>query len=174
MADMAASFHLVIRVCPARPRQIGGRTTPLQGSCDQAQLPLPLRGGDCQFRLIQSIRQVNGAAKKTRTSTGFRPQRPQRCASTSSATTAKSTRAQERPLRGRSAPLAKPPAPCKRPLHANAQITPSPLRIRPSRSETGLTDRLRKGLIARQPLRHDLPDFLPCPSPCRSLRRALP
>ncbi len=31
---------------------------------------------------------VNGAVEKTRTSTGFRPQRPQRCASTSSATTA--------------------------------------------------------------------------------------
>jgi len=30
----------------------------------------------------------NGAVEKTRTSTGFRPQRPQRCASTSSATTA--------------------------------------------------------------------------------------
>ena len=31
----------------------------------------------------------NGAVEKTRTSTGFRPQRPQRCASTSSATTAR-------------------------------------------------------------------------------------
>ena len=30
-----------------------------------------------------------GAAEKTRTSTGFRPQRPQRCASTSSATAAR-------------------------------------------------------------------------------------
>lgn len=33
---------------------------------------------------------IYGAAKKTRTSTGFLPQRPQRCASTSSATTAPS------------------------------------------------------------------------------------
>jgi len=32
--------------------------------------------------------QLFGAVEKTRTSTGFRPQRPQRCASTSSATTA--------------------------------------------------------------------------------------
>ncbi len=32
----------------------------------------------------------DGAVKKTRTSTGFRPQRPQRCASTNSAMTAKS------------------------------------------------------------------------------------
>gem|GEM_PF-4075299 len=32
-----------------------------------------------------------GAAEKTRTSTGFRPQRPQRCASTSSATAARET-----------------------------------------------------------------------------------
>ena len=31
---------------------------------------------------------LSGAVEKTRTSTGFRPQRPQRCASTSSATTA--------------------------------------------------------------------------------------
>ena len=30
----------------------------------------------------------DGAAEKTRTSTGFTPQRPQRCASTSSATAA--------------------------------------------------------------------------------------
>ncbi len=38
-----------------------------------------------------------GAVEKTRTSTGFRPQRPQRCASTSSATTAKSTGRARRP-----------------------------------------------------------------------------
>ena len=31
---------------------------------------------------------LSGAVEKTRTSTGFRPQRPQRCASTNSATTA--------------------------------------------------------------------------------------
>jgi hypothetical protein len=31
----------------------------------------------------------SGAAKKTRTSTGFRPQRPQRCASTNSAMAAR-------------------------------------------------------------------------------------
>ena len=56
-----------------------------------------------------------GAVEKTRTSTGFRPQRPQRCASTSSATTASSTRAREkRPPRGRWAPLAKRLHPCKR------------------------------------------------------------
>lgn len=32
---------------------------------------------------------LSGAAKKTRTSTGFRPQRPQRCASTNSAMAAR-------------------------------------------------------------------------------------
>ncbi len=32
--------------------------------------------------------EYNGAAEKTRTSTGFTPQRPQRCASTNSATAA--------------------------------------------------------------------------------------
>ena len=51
-------------------------------------------------RQIGSIRKLSfssnklrlfGAVEKTRTSTGFRPQRPQRCASTSSATTAKSS-----------------------------------------------------------------------------------
>jgi hypothetical protein len=43
---------------------------------------------------------LSGAVKKTRTSTAFRPQRPQRCASTNSAMTAHA-------LTGRSAPLAK-------------------------------------------------------------------
>ena len=38
-----------------------------------------------------------GAVEKTRTSTGFRPQRPQRCASTNSATTAKSSGCDCRP-----------------------------------------------------------------------------
>jgi hypothetical protein len=37
---------------------------------------------------FQSLAGPNGAVEKTRTSTAFRPQRPQRCASTSSATTA--------------------------------------------------------------------------------------
>ena len=56
----------------------------------------------------------SGAAKKTRTSTGFRPQRPQRCASTNSATTAKSLAARLRCQGGRSPPLAKALAACKR------------------------------------------------------------
>ena len=43
---------------------------------------------------------LSGAAKKTRTSTGFRPQRPQRCASTNSAMAALAPT-------GRRAPLAK-------------------------------------------------------------------
>jgi hypothetical protein len=64
---------------------------------------------------FQSHSGLSGAVEKTRTSTGFRPQRPQRCASTSSATTASSTRARERrPPRGRWAPLAKRLHPCKR------------------------------------------------------------
>lgn len=41
-------------------------------------------------RLYQISCESDGAVKKTRTSTGFRPQRPQRCASTNSAMTAKS------------------------------------------------------------------------------------
>src|SRR5918993_4377785 len=50
----------------------------------------------------------DGAVEKTRTSTGFRPQRPQRCASTSSATTAlvKRQRLAGAAL-GRARPLAK-------------------------------------------------------------------
>jgi hypothetical protein len=39
-----------------------------------------------QYQLLR----LTGAVKKTRTSTAFRPQRPQRCASTSSAMTARS------------------------------------------------------------------------------------
>ncbi len=38
---------------------------------------------------VYQVRTVTGAVEKTRTSTAFRPQRPQRCASTSSATTAR-------------------------------------------------------------------------------------
>jgi len=54
-----------------------------------------------------------GAVEKTRTSTGFRPQRPQRCASTNSATTAKSP-GPGLVSGGRSAPLAKASGGCKR------------------------------------------------------------
>ena len=43
----------------------------------------PMTGAD-----MKGIPRLSGAVEKTRTSTGFRPQRPQRCASTSSATTA--------------------------------------------------------------------------------------
>ena len=48
-----------------------------------------------------------GAVEKTRTSTGVSPQRPQRCASTSSATTALKSGGACASLRGRSGPLAK-------------------------------------------------------------------
>ena len=48
-----------------------------------------------------SQKRLSGAAKKTRTSTGFRPQRPQRCASTNSAMAARAST-------GRRGPLAKP------------------------------------------------------------------
>lgn len=57
-----------------------------------------------------TIFRMAGAVEKTRTSTGFHPQRPQRCASTNSATTAKSTEpflSRRGPVGGRSAPLAK-------------------------------------------------------------------
>ncbi len=50
---------------------------------------------------VRTVRSgLPGAAKKTRTSTGFRPQRPQRCASTNSAMAAHAPT-------GRRAPLAK-------------------------------------------------------------------
>ena len=39
--------------------------------------------------LLAEATDRHGAAKKTRTSTGFRPQRPQRCASTNSAMAAR-------------------------------------------------------------------------------------
>ena len=39
--------------------------------------------------IVIDTQRLCGAVEKTRTSTGFRPQRPQRCASTSSATTAR-------------------------------------------------------------------------------------
>ncbi len=58
----------------------------------------------------------NGAVEKTRTSTGVSPQRPQRCASTSSATTALWVSRGSRFSRialGRSAPLARGWSPCK-------------------------------------------------------------
>ena len=71
------------------------------------------RIGRCPFR--GSYSGLSGAVEKTRTSTGFRPQRPQRCASTNSATTAHRNRAQpfekRPPCRGRGGPLAKDPAP---------------------------------------------------------------
>ncbi len=38
--------------------------------------------------IFQKLTTNNGAAEKTRTSTGVTPQRPQRCASTNSATAA--------------------------------------------------------------------------------------
>jgi hypothetical protein len=53
-----------------------------------------------------------GAVEKTRTSTAFRPQRPQRCASTSSATTARHEiggPAGSAAATGKARPLAKPP-----------------------------------------------------------------
>ena len=71
----------------------------------------PKRG---RFTVLLQILTLIGAVEKTRTSTGFRPQRPQRCASTNSATTAKSSGCRLRPGWGRSAPLAKGIGGCKR------------------------------------------------------------
>ena len=45
--------------------------------------------GRVRILLMLMICKNYGAVEKTRTSTAFRPQRPQRCASTSSATTAR-------------------------------------------------------------------------------------
>src|SRR3954447_23810378 len=53
----------------------------------------------------------DGAVEKTRTSTAFRPQRPQRCASTSSATTARHEKGRllDAAGTGKARPLAKAP-----------------------------------------------------------------
>jgi hypothetical protein len=68
------------------------------------------------FQAVEKQRfQENGAVKKTRTSTGFRPQRPQRCASTNSAMTALA-------LTGRSAPLAKGRCRRNRYIHDNFRL----------------------------------------------------
>ena len=60
--------------------------------CRHARQGQPLRHAAPQDRAqlitIAGARWSDGAVEKTRTSTGFPPQRPQRCASTSSATTA--------------------------------------------------------------------------------------
>jgi len=50
----------------------------------KTKVVFPLRG----IFLLTGYLGLFGAVEKTRTSTGFRPQRPQRCASTNSATTA--------------------------------------------------------------------------------------
>ncbi len=54
-----------------------------------AEFPEEFSPGPC--KLPEQYRHIGllGAVEKTRTSTAFRPQRPQRCASTSSATTAR-------------------------------------------------------------------------------------
>ena len=49
-----------------------------------------------QNRPPDGFAKMSGAVEKTRTSTAFRPQRPQRCASTSSATTARDCRREVR------------------------------------------------------------------------------
>ena len=55
-----------------------------------------MRGGKIGFRLIEPGELSAGAVEKTRTSTEFPPQRPQRCASTNSATTANRATSSER------------------------------------------------------------------------------
>ena len=78
---------------PCRPRRSGSRSDAV--SSRQAS-----QGAICRSRLD------DGAVEKTRTSTAFRPQRPQRCASTSSATTARHemSRRRERPALARRGP----------------------------------------------------------------------
>ena len=71
-----------------------------------------LDGGRPRIR-AGSLVGLTGAVEKTRTSTGFRPQRPQRCASTSSATTAHHD-GPDGPAPGRSGRLAKLFGRCKR------------------------------------------------------------
>ena len=62
-------------------------------------------------RSCLQLRVRDGAVEKTRTSTAFRPQRPQRCASTSSATTARQDPAARGLPLARPAPLAAPSGP---------------------------------------------------------------
>lgn len=90
-----------------------------------------------------------GAVEKTRTSTAFRPQRPQRCASTSSATTARANTA-GCPAAGRRVPLAKRIAPRNPPfmsrqllrqLFCCCERTPSPAKLSSSSLELGGTSR---------------------------------
>src|SRR5207248_11570095 len=61
--------------------------------------------------IVQPRTRKDGAVEKTRTSTAFRPQRPQRCASTSSATTArhKKGRLDHAAGTGKARPVAKAP-----------------------------------------------------------------
>src|SRR3546814_17557310 len=74
-------------------------------ACAAAELRyFPFRGGDGLE--IHEIHGLFGAVEKTRTSTAFRPQRPQRCASTSSATT-EPKRLPGKTASARAVPLAK-------------------------------------------------------------------
>ena len=69
---------------------------------------------NCRHVPSRTARDLAGAVEKTRTSTAFRPQRPQRCASTSSATTALvKMRRNERAAPGKARPLAKRPWPAQ-------------------------------------------------------------
>src|SRR3546814_13953580 len=74
-------------------------------ACAAAELRyFSFRGGDGLE--IHEIHGLFGAVEKTRTSTAFRQQRPQRCASTSSATTAPKS-LPGNPASGRPVPLTK-------------------------------------------------------------------
>jgi hypothetical protein len=92
-------------------------STPPSPPIAQAKRPEPRRGPRRGNLCFGRVCQVIGAVEKTRTSTAFRPQRPQRCASTNSATTAHRIRGKavgQSTRRGRSGPLAKGPAGCNR------------------------------------------------------------
>ena len=101
--------HTVVRLGSIQPRQpiIAAR-----GDHRRA-CRLPASGeAEHRARLRSAMSYVDaGAVEKTRTSTAFRPQRPQRCASTSSATTARHemSRLWDAAGTGKARPLAKAP-----------------------------------------------------------------
>ena len=73
------------RICGQRLQSVGRSLKPVPKAPETR--PYPGRGRE-NLIYINTLT-LNGAVEKTRTSTAFRPQRPQRCASTSSATTAR-------------------------------------------------------------------------------------
>src|SRR5690606_9416187 len=135
-----------------------------RGECPSAITPPPSGSSP-------PLTELSGAVEKTRTSTGFRPQRPQRCASTSPATTAlEVTRPPGGGLPGRGRPLAKGQGGCKRACHSPVLFViaaaGAPASARENGSISRASSRFRRSApIAahRSPLRSP-PPFHPAPA----------